>query len=130
MLEDMPGAIVSLKGGQSVPFCPPLEVRLGHVVVVLIEHYDGLEDDFEKGLRACALQLGFGLLRKPRHEAWVQDDHILAKDGAEVELLEGVAADRSALAAASGRVALFAESAAGTAGATLCLGVRQATPIR
>lgn len=108
LLEHKSGAPVSLGGGQPVPFRPPLEVRLGQVIVVLIEHEDGLEDDFEKGLRACVLQLGSGLLRDPRHETWVEDDCVLAEEGAQVELLERVAAGRSALAAARGIVALFA----------------------
>lgn len=108
LLEDKAGVAVSLRDGEPVPLGPPLEIWLVDVIVVLLEHGDGLEDEIEERLRACALQLGFGLLRDPRHKARVEYDCILAKEGAEVELLEGVMAGRSALTATSGSFALSA----------------------
>jgi hypothetical protein len=129
LLEHKPGGPFSLGGGQAVPFRPPLGIRLGYVAAVLVQHDDCLEDNFKKGMGTYTFQLSLGLLCNPRQEAGLEADHILAKDGVEVELPEGVAAGRSALAVGARIVAPSACSAAGTADASLRVGACQAAPI-
>lgn len=99
LFEDMAGATVSLRDTEAVPFRPPLQVGLGHIIVILIEHEYSFEDEIEKRLHICPLQLGIALLRDPCHEAWVEGDGDLTKEGAEIQFPERIFAGRAALAA-------------------------------
>ena len=108
MFEHQPCASVSLRGTEAVPFRPPLQVGLGHIIVIFIEHEYSFEDEIEKRLHICPLQLGLALLRDPCHEAWVEGDGDLTKEGAEIQFPERVFAGGTALAATALSVALFA----------------------
>lgn len=101
LFEDKAGATVSLRGTEAVPFRPPLQVGLGHIIMILVEHENSLEDEIEKRLQICPLQLGTALLRGPCHEAWVEGDRDLTEEGVEIQFPERILAGRAALAAAA-----------------------------
>lgn len=125
LFENKTGAAVSLRGTEAVPLRPPLQVWLVHIRIDVFEReVVGVffEEDIEKGADVRPLQGGFVLPRDPCREARVDGDRVLAKEGDEVQVLEGVFAGLAALAAAARSVALLARLDAGTADARLGIG--------